>query len=140
MNNKKRRTSQKGFTLIELMIVVAIIGVLSAVAIPAYKNYVTKGEISSGLATMRALITPAELIHQEKGKLAQATDLGDLGTTGSANTLGAITISADDTLLFTFGGSSSINTSTLTFNRGTTGWVCKNSLHATVPVDGCIAP
>lgn len=45
MNNKKKR----GFTLIELMITVAIVGVLSAIAIPAYKTYVVKAKVSEGL-------------------------------------------------------------------------------------------
>lgn len=50
----------KGFTLIELMIVVAVIGVLAAIAVPQYQNYVAKAELGSALSTLASLKTNVE--------------------------------------------------------------------------------
>jgi type IV pilus assembly protein PilA len=50
---------QKGFTLIELMIVVAIIGILAAIAIPQFSEYTKKGEDKAAMSDLRNLITTA---------------------------------------------------------------------------------
>ena len=53
-------TNQKGFSLIELMIVVAIIGVLSAIAVPQYNNYIARGQISEAMTLLAAAKTAIE--------------------------------------------------------------------------------
>lgn len=70
-------TMQKGFTLIELMIVVAIIGILAAIAIPAYQDYTARAK----MAEVIAQAAPAKLAVAET-----ASSLGDLSSVTSTNT------------------------------------------------------
>lgn len=72
---------QKGFTLIELMIVVAIVGILAAVALPAYQNYTKKAKFSEVLAAATGVKSAIEICFQTNGPSA-TPDMSNCDTEG----------------------------------------------------------
>jgi len=132
---------QQGFTLIELMIVVAIIAILAAIALPAYQNYVAKSQVTAGLADIRGGVTAYEEAVQS-GKTGAAT-LGDLGLkqttprctiapSGNYDGSGARSIQC------TLKGNPSVATKFVTLTRDPSGaWNCTSTVDAKFKPTGC---
>jgi type IV pilus assembly protein PilA len=137
---------QKGFTLIELMIVVAIIGILAAVALPAYQDYTVRAKMSEVILAMSACRTSITEVYQTGGTPPNANSWGcESGVSSkyvsglATNTNGIVTatiqnISSDVngkavTLAPMVG--TAIASSTNDMGKGLTGWRCGSSTDGT---------
>jgi len=88
------RKLQQGFTLIELMIVVAIIGILAAVAIPSYQDYTARAQVTEAVSLTAAFKTGLAEYNQTKG--SWPSTLTNVGTTTSGKYVGSIVLSSDN--------------------------------------------
>jgi type IV pilus assembly protein PilA len=123
---------QQGFTLIELMIVVAIIGILAAIAIPAYQDYTIRAQVSEGLSLAAGAKTAVAEYFTNKGTfpsdnaaagLPAATDIKGNYVTQVANASGVITITYGNKANTKITGKT-VLVSALS-NAGSVQWTCK---------------
>jgi type IV pilus assembly protein PilA len=83
------KTLQKGFTLIELMIVIAIIGILAAIAIPAYQNYTIRAQVTEGLSLAAGWKTAISEYYAQNGAFPGCSSTAVAGLAGCVSVTGA---------------------------------------------------
>ena len=126
---------QKGFTLIELMIVVAIIAILAAIAIPAYQDYTIRAQVTEGLSLASGSKTAVAEYYQNRGSYPTDNSLAGVSVASSimGNFVRATNVAAGTiTVTYGYNANTKILASTVqlipTDRGGSTEWDCSSAI------------
>ena len=144
---------QQGFTLIELMIVVAIIGILAAIAIPAYQDYTIRAQVSEGLNLAAGAKAAVTEYYQDRGVMPTTNTIAglSLNTAIAGNYVDQVTVGAAGVILVRYSNTAPqranaiLNGAILTMTpstaqAGAVDWNCTNGLIAAKHVPSACRP
>ena len=140
----KTRQTNKGFTLIELMITVAIVGILSSIAVPAYKDYVLRAKLTEGISALSSMRVKMEQFFQDNRTYAGACTAGTIAPipTNLKNFAVSCSNLGSDTYTITAAGEGFTFTVDQSNSRATTsapsGWPTNNTCWITNKAGQCL--
>ena len=126
----KLRRKAAGFTLVEVMIVVAIIAILAAIALPLYQDYIARSQATAGLADIRGGVTAfEEFVQRGSAAIVTLNHVGLRSSTPRCLTI-AVTAGNNGTITCDLRGNPSVNTYDVVLTRvsATGAWNCSSTI------------